>query len=295
MLIGSTVSGITGIPHISTLHHIFTISRMKVTRHVSRSAWSFSFFTSIKQAFLSVSLRISRPQLILVPSKKSLDDIRSLGYKGPVTIIPNGVALPENSVFMNMNLNFSTKSYFLFLGRHVFYKNLDTVIKAFKIVVAKDQDARLIVTGDGPLFAEWKRLTEELNLGKNIQFVGFISEKEKELLLMNCIALIFPSVVEGFGLTILEALAMAKPVLVADIEPVNELVESGSDGYKIVHYYDENEWAEKIITLLNSPQRTIEMGQKGRQKVIDKYLEIGIFQRIKSLYEQILDVKYANA
>ena len=297
MLVGSVVSIITGVPHIATIHHVFTISRMKVTRPQSGSAWSFSLFTSVKQAFLSVSLKLSRQQLIIVPSKKSLDDLRYLGYKGAVTIVSNGITMPEERLTNSltaMKLNSSTKPFFLFLGRHIFYKNLDTVIKAFKIVTAKNPEANLIVSGDGPMCAKWKNLTKDLNLENNIQFVGFINEKEKEVLLENCTALVFPSVVEGFGLTILEALAMAKPVLVADIEPINELVESSVDGYKIARYYDENEWAEKIISMLNSPQKTKEMGTKGKQKIIEKYLVSEVFESIENLYRQNLKYKQAE-
>ena len=294
MLVGSVISKIAGIPHIATLHHVFTTSRMKVTQPVNSSVFSLGLITSVKQAFLSVSLKLAHPRLILVPSKKSLDDIRFLGYKGRVAIVPNGVALPELKTVRNTNQN-SLKPYFLFLGRHIFYKNLDPVIKAFKIVTSKNPEAKFIVAGDGPMCYKWKSLVKDLNLEKNVQFVGFISEKEKEVLLMNCTALIFPSVIEGFGLTILEALAMAKPVLVADIEPINELVKPESDGYTVGNYYDEHEWAEKIFSLLNSPKKTEEMGQNGRQKVVDNYLEIGIFQRIQALYKQNLKVENNDA
>ena len=80
-------------------------------------------------------------------------------------------------------------------------------------MIKKVPDAKLVIVGEGPMRSKWEKQVKDNNLEDNIEFKGFITDKNKIELLSKCSALVFPSLVEGFGLVVLEAFAMKKPVL----------------------------------------------------------------------------------
>ena len=82
--------------------------------------------------------------------------------------------------------------------------------------------------------------------------------------------LVFPSLIEGFGLVLLEAFEAKKPVLLPDVSPSNEIVENAIDGF-ILRPVDAKNWADKIVFLLQNKDACKVMKRKGRQKVELKY------------------------
>jgi glycosyltransferase involved in cell wall biosynthesis len=99
--------------------------------------------------------------------------------------------------------------------------------------------------------------------------------------------LVFPSLIEGFGLVLLEAFEAKKPVLISDVSPSNEIVENAIEGF-ILPPVDAKNWADKILFLLQNKDVCEVMGRKGRQKVETKY-DIGqIAERFETLYANLL-------
>lgn len=82
--------------------------------------------------------------------------------------------------------------------------------------------------------------------------------------------LVFPILIEGFGLVLLEAFEAKKPVLISDVSPSNEIVENAIDGF-ILRPVDAKNWADKIVFLLQNKDACKVMKRKGRQKVELKY------------------------
>jgi glycosyltransferase involved in cell wall biosynthesis len=99
--------------------------------------------------------------------------------------------------------------------------------------------------------------------------------------------LVFPSLIEGFGLVLLEAFEAKKPVLVSDVSPSNEIVENAIDGF-ILPPVDSKNWADKIFFLLQNKDVCEVMGRKGRQKVETKYDIRQIAKRFETLYGNLL-------
>lgn len=107
----------------------------------------------------------------------------------------------------------------LFVGRLVWYKGCDILLKAFAKMHHKD--CRLVIVGSGPLEQELKRLAVSLGI-ENIEFTGMVSEQEKMRRIGQCDFLVLPSIskAEAFAVVQLEAMAFGKPV-------VNTALESG--------------------------------------------------------------------
>jgi len=120
------------------------------------------------------------------------------------------------------------------------------------IVLRSNPSARFIVVGDGPMRESWQALAKQLKVDKNVLFTGRVSEKDKLKIISESKFLVLPSLVEGFGIVILESWMLHKPALVADVAPLNELT---SKPYRIKPY-DIKSWAFKIIKNLKQSSST---------------------------------------
>ncbi|OGC45526.1 hypothetical protein A2V49_04850 [candidate division WWE3 bacterium RBG_19FT_COMBO_34_6] len=119
-------------------------------------------------------------------------------YKRTSTVIHPPVDYIETKDF------YPEKNYYLIAGRLVAYKNFDIVIKTFNEL----ESLKLLVIGNGPLENDLKKMA-----GKNIKFLGKVNEKEKHLIMENCLGLINPVKDEDFGIVPVEVLLHGKPVL----------------------------------------------------------------------------------
>ena len=118
-------------------------------------------------------------------------------------------------------------------------------------------------------------------------FTGNISDAEKIKLISESKVLLNPSLVEGFGIVVLEGFACGKPVIVSDSKPLSDLVDDSIDGY-IVPAADANSWADKIIELLSDDVKSAKMGLQGKKKTSAKYSISKLTDDMASLYKQVI-------
>jgi len=214
-------------------------------------------------------------------SEQSKSDIESLGTTKKIAVIPNGI---DPSIYENGK---TSENQIIFIGRLVFYKNLEVVIDAFSKVITKIPDVKLVIIGDGPMKDSLVKKTKSLKLQDNIIFKGNVSEQEKIKLLQQSQVLVNPSLVEGFGIVVLEGFASSKPVIVSDSKPLSDLVDDSVDGF-VVSSTNSSAWAEKIVELLSNPDKVKKMGEEGRKKVVSKYSISKLSDDLISLYEEVL-------
>jgi glycosyltransferase involved in cell wall biosynthesis len=132
----------------------------------------------------------------------------------------------------------------------------------------------------------WEKMVIDLDLSQNIVFTGHIPEEDKKEFLRGCAALVLPSFAEGLALTPLEAFAMKKPVLLADIPSSHEIVDDGVDGF-IIGAKDVDKWSEKIILVLSNKIASENMGMNGRMKVERKFNLVRVLNDIELLYSRL--------
>ncbi len=99
--------------------------------------------------------------------------------------------------------------------------------------------------------------------------------------------MLFPSVIEGFGLVILEAFQQKRPVIVSDIPPMSDIVENNKTGL-IIDPHDEKKWAKSIIQLIKEPNFSNEMGNAGNYELKTKYNQKLFYERIIKMYNNVL-------
>ncbi len=122
-----------------------------------------------------------------------------------------------------------TRFKFVTVGRLSPEKNHAELLKAWQKLVVDNDDLLLIIVGYGPLEAELKKLATRLNVSNSVIFTGRMTNPYPAVKAAN--AFVFPSLWEGQGLSLLEAMILEKPVVVSDIPTSREIV---SDKYGII-------------------------------------------------------------
>lgn len=281
-LVGSTLSVLTSVPHITTIHDVFSIEENygRSWRKQENVSKLNSFILPIYEKLI-IKLKSTAIHTV---SEASKDDLIKLGSKKPVYVVDCAINSYEPK---NLPV---TPFQIMYIGRLVFYKNLEVVIKSLKILKKSYPEISLIIAGGGPQKKILEELTAKLDLRDNVQFKGYISEEEKQRLLCTSQALVFPSLIEGFGLVILEAFTCKKPVLVSNVRPLSDIVEDKVTGF-VVSPHDENEWAKAIEKIVQYPEMAQKMGNAGHQVLENKYSVQTMQHKILRMYNEIIKQK----
>lgn len=149
-------------------------------------------------------------------------------------------------------------------------KDIETALRAWKIVRAKHPSAIMLVNGDGPLESELKDLASELNLGESVRFLGYATNVP-DLLAASDVVLL-PTHWEGMALVPLEAGAASRPMVGTDVPGMSETVLDGKTGY-LVRHADPEDLAAKLSDLLSHPDQARAMGETGKKIVLEKFTE----------------------
>jgi len=193
---------------------------------------------------------------IMYPPYKKVDfvggdtvtkELLKIGIKrGQITTINYGVTAPEITKVPKKNKDLTI----IFLNRLVKMKGPERAIDVFSEVYKKDKEAKLIFAGKGEDSYEktLKEKVKKLGLSKNVEFLGFINEKEKFKLLSTSHVLLNASFKEGWGLVNIEANTQGTPAVSFRVKGNTESIKEGVSGFIL----EENEYdkmAEKIIAL----------------------------------------------
>ena len=156
------------------------------------------------------------------------------------------------------------------------------------MILEERQNVQFLIVGDGLLKKRLQDLTCELDINEKVIFAGFHTDIPE---ILSCLdILVMPSISEGFGLPLIEAMAMAKPVIATNIGPVKELVNNNETGL-IVPAQDTFALYKAILTLLNSEKMREKMGLKGQKLVEEKFSSVRMAKNYDKLYCILLDKK----
>ena len=282
-LAGSLISYFTKIPHIITIFDIFSQNGKDFWKKWIKQTNVSKINAMLVPWFEKILFKIKYDAIYTI-SNTSKNDIIKINSKKPIYNIPPTI---KDEIHLDKKIN---PFQFIYIGRLVFYKNLEVVIKAISIVIKTIPECSLIIIGDGPNRNSLQTLTKQLGLEQNVIFKGYTTSEVKMEKLSESSALLFPSVIEGFGLVILEAFQQKKPVLVSDISPMSDIIENNKTGL-IIDPDNERKWAENIIRLIKNPHESYLMGKNGNQIFKIKYTQKLFYENLIKMYEDVLAKK----
>ncbi len=148
-------------------------------------------------------------------------------------------------------LDLPTSNYFLYLGRNDPYKNLQRLVAAFALLPQRSPTELWIA---GPMDERYipalQEHITELELTERVKFLSYVSYQELAKVMNQAIALVLPSLWEGFGLPVLEAMACGTPVIASNLASLPEVV---GDAGLLVDPYDENAIAHAMHQFITDP------------------------------------------
>ena len=142
-------------------------------------------------------------------------------------------------------------------------KGHTTLLKALKFVIEKGYNVEAHFIGDGPLLEHYKQMASDFGIAENVKFVGRINTKDAVLEYMKkCDLMVLPTQAEGLPRTIIEAMAVGLPCLSTGIAGIPELL--GKE--YLFDPFDYEGFANKIISLINSPEKMNQMSEENLKK-----------------------------
>ena len=163
-----------------------------------------------------------------------------------------------------------------------------TLIDAVKELTKELKNVRLVIVGEGYLQDELVKQVDRLGLGDRVLFTGFQMDVSEIIATFDVAVL--PSFFEGMGRVILEAMAMAKPVVASRVGGIPDLVEDGRNGF-LVQPGDVKALAATIKRLLIDKELAGEMGGRGRKMVDEKFNSDIMVRSIEEVYRHLLTRK----
>lgn len=281
VIAGFFLSKITKRPLLVTVHDVASIHGLEFWKKWMEQFGRLSLLKALI-GYFSELLTIKLSKNIHTVSETSEKDILQCGFKNKrIYIIPNSLDL----TLYPTDDDVEYRNEVLFIGRLVFYKNLEAMLKA--LLHISDQTVKLIIIGDGPMRTHWQKLAEDLGILNRVYFKGYVSHEEKIKILKRVSAIVLPSLFEGFGMVILEAWAYKKPVIVANLPPLNQIVEHGKDGF-VANPFEPGEWADYISILLSNKEVAKELGLNGYNKLIKEYNMTSWIERFERVYRELI-------
>jgi glycosyltransferase involved in cell wall biosynthesis len=170
------------------------------------------------------------------------------------------------------------------VGRLCEQKGQMLLLSAAREMAQRGEDFELVLAGDGEMRPELERLIDEYALRERVRITGWVSGDEVRALLLQARALILPSFAEGLPVVIMEAMALARPVISTSIAGIPELVRDGREGWLVpagdcgalVHAWTELMRAD--------PGRLEAMGSSARERVTHRHSAVGGARKLMQFF-----------
>ncbi|MDZ8108413.1 MAG: glycosyltransferase family 1 protein [Nostoc sp. DedQUE12a] len=201
---------------------------------------------------------INQAQHIVCNSQATAKDITDF-YQIPARKITPIPLAYDRTHFRFLNL--PTSNYFLYIGRQNSYKNLHGLIAAFG-ALPNNSDYELWLAGpsDRRYTPTLKAQVAQLGIGNRVKFLDYVAYSELPKIINQAIGLVFPTLWEGFGLPVLEAMACGTPVITSNL---SSLPEVAGDAAILIDPYNTREITEAMEAIATDPGLRSRLSNQG--------------------------------
>ena len=176
---------------------------------------------------------------VWITSEGTSKSLRNMGYEGDYIVMPNGCDLPKAVISENERMSIRRKHnipedvpILLFVGRLMWYKNIQMILDACKLLKNDGIDFRMIMLGIGPDEGAIKKYTRKLALDDRVIFTGQIkNRKDIQIYYGAADLLVFPSTFDTNGLVVREAAACATPSILVEGSCASEGIIDAETGF----------------------------------------------------------------
>lgn len=200
--------------------------------------------------------------------------------------------IPENKIkalhnfveLKDYDLEVSDEEYALYFGRLSKEKGILNLINAF----TKLKEGKLYIAGEGPEKETIENIIKENKLEDRVKLLGFLNSDQMKETIRKCKFVVVPSIwYENCPYSVMETLAIGKPVIGANIGGIPELVKNEQSG--LTYKYDDiDDLASKMATLFNIEELVTEYGANAKKQANELYGKDMYYKNIMSIYEKLV-------
>ena len=259
--------------------------RLVVSPRGTLSAYALRLNALQKNIFwhLLQATALRRASCFHATAMSEYEDIRRLGFKQPVCILPNGIDVPPLE-----QLAAGVRRKLLFLGRIHPKKGIDNLLHAWQALEYKFPDWDLHIAGpdNGGYLAMMQTLSNELGL-KRVIFVGPLFGEAKLHAYRTADLFVLPTHSENFGMTVAEALAAGTPAIVTKGAPWSGLEKQGAGWWIDIGVDPLIACFEQALA--STPVQLAEMGLSGRKWMLRDYSWEGVSAQLLQVYRWLVE------
>jgi len=266
-VMGYFLSRLTGVRMVTTCHGFF------------RPRWFRKFFPCWGEAVIA----ISKPVAFHLS-----EDFGVL--KNKIHLIPNGIDLNRFAMTNDQmrqesrqKWGISTTPLIGVIARLSDVKGIKVLIEAMPLILKQLPSANLIIAGQGPEESNLKKLTQDLSLTSQVHFKNTINQTPELLAAFD--VFVMPSLMEGLGLSVMEAQACGIPVVASSVGGLVDLIVDGKTGF-LVESNDAQALAGRIIDVLKDPQHSKLMAKEARANIEEKFSVGQMLQETLKVYDE---------
>jgi glycosyltransferase involved in cell wall biosynthesis len=198
-----------------------------------------------------------------------------------VTIIPNGV----DTDYFHPPPSDARENQVVFIGSLIPRKGVNYLIEAMPQVLRAVPNVQLVLVGDGPLRRELEEFARRRGLEGKVQFTGAQPPSGVRSFLQQAKVLVLPSVQEGQGVVLLEAMACGTPVVASSVDGIPDVV--SSDSGRLVAPRAPGPLADAIVSLLSDPTLWARMSRTAREQAVSRFSWEKIAAKFIDLYQRL--------
>jgi glycosyltransferase involved in cell wall biosynthesis len=180
----------------------------------------------------------------------------------------------------------SEEQILLFVGNMEQRKNPLFLLDVLKELLSLRKKVKLVLCGTGPLWGMIRQKVNQLELGNYVVLAGAVPEHLMPDYYNLADVFVFPSILEGFGLVIGEAMSCGKPVVAFNTSAIPEVVEDGVAGF-LVSPGNKSEFVQKVLLLIENKKLRIEMGNRAIKRVDQLFRWERAARETLNIYQQI--------
>ena len=257
----STTNVPTKAPIIATVHDLFP---EKYPHHFK---WTGRFFRGKLLAQIE-----RRAKFIIAISEATKGDVLELleVSSAKIKIIPEALPRrPETPLSLEREFIKSYKlqqPYILFVGRADLRKNVKALIEAFSLFVKTVKIPYLLVLGgsSGWKAEELKKYVERLDLKERVLFLGYVPDEYIGALMRNAVVFAYPSLYEGFGLPLLEAMFYGVPIVASNISSIPEVAGLAANYFDPL---DPSDICRALVEVVENPTLRTTLVEEGHKRL----------------------------
>jgi len=200
-----------------------------------------------------------------------------------ISVIHNGV---DTTLFAPLaSKKNADKKQILWVGRYVTGKGVEYLIEAFSLVQKKIPGSHLVLVGDGPEKPLIENRIRNLHLHSSVTLIDYLDNEELPEIYKNSDVFVLPSLMEGVPRTILEAMACGVPVVTTNIPHLVSIIDGAG---LVVPPKDPASLSNAIFTILENASLAEQIGQRGRNRIVQDYSWEDTVKKTLALYESVI-------